>query len=549
MRVAILLILLIWWSAKPLEVAAAGVGRSATLRFAMESDARAIDPARALSNGDAMLAFLSFETLYDPSPEGGLIPSLAERLPETSSDGLTHTIWLRRGVRFSTGTEMTADDVVSTIERILDPRTAAATAAYFTGIRGASEFVEARNRENANPTNSAAGGRRRWIEPVSLPGIRARDRYTVEIQLQVPDQSFLLVLASVSAGIIQQSASVTDGSGSGVALAGTGVYQLQEWIRGARIRFGRNPHRPESLPARPGSVEVLLNVDRSLQAMMFERGELDFQYSIADPDFLRFRRHPELASLLRIARGSTPIFIALNCEMPPFTNRLVRRALNHAVDRKALVRMLGQRGTVGHGPLPLVVHGFNRDLPEYSFDPSRSRALLAEAGLPNGFRSTLWCDRDDPKLLRVVHAVQQQFQAAGVWVDIREVSYPALLESTGMRRTVPMCFWNWLTIFDDPKETLDSLLNGEKISDSGSMNNAFYSNPLVQKLFQAADLERDAARRMDIFRQIERQVVEDAPWVFLLQLDTELLAQPWLKGLEPRGFWPPARLEKCWIEN
>lgn len=82
--------------------------------------------------------------------------------------------------------------------------------------------------------------------------------------------------------------------------------------------------------------------------------------------------------------------------MPPFTNRLVRLALNHAVDKEALVRVLANRGVPERGPLPLAVRGLNQNLPQYAYDPAKARALLAEAGLTNGFETTLWVNREAP---------------------------------------------------------------------------------------------------------------------------------------------------------
>ena len=81
------------------------------------------------------------------------------------------------------------------------------------------------------------------------------------------------------------------------------------------------------------------------------------------------------------------------------------------------------------------------------------------------------------------------------------------------------------------------------------MNASFYANPRVQQLCKDAVADADAIRRLEIYRQIESQVVEDAPWIFLIQLNVETLCQPWLKGLKLSGFWPPARLDNCWIER
>ena len=81
------------------------------------------------------------------------------------------------------------------------------------------------------------------------------------------------------------------------------------------------------------------------------------------------------------------------------------------------------------------------------------------------------------------------------------------------------------------------------------MNTSFYRNARAQQLFRDAVAESNAARRLEFYRQIESQVVEDVPWIFLVQLNIEMMCQPWVKGFTPRGFWPPARLENVWLER
>lgn len=521
-----------------------------TLRMAVETDPRSLDAAQVFSNEEAMLGFFLFNTLLDPLPEGGFVPVLAESLPTTSPDGLAHTFRLRQGVRFSNGQELTSDDVVYTFERMFDPRNGAASTAYFRSIVGNLEFEEARKQEAAASTEETARHPRgRWIEPLTVAGLKALDRYTVQIRLSQPDLAFLSILTTPYGSIIPRTAAAEAGRGFASRPVGTGPFLLRQWVRGARIRLVRNPHYFRAERPRPDEVDVLVNVDRSTQAMMFERGELDFQHYLPDPDYHRIRRDPHRRQLLQTVTGSTPTYVFLNCELPPLTNRLVRVALNHAVDKQSLVKLLAHRAVPSRGPLPLAVRGFNRDLPEYAYDPAKARALLAEAGVTNGFKATLWTNRDDPRWVRIALYVQQCLHEIGVTVEIKEVSFPALLDGAGRRRSVTMGVADWVSAIDDPKETLDTVLNGNNITDEACLNLAFYANPRVMQLFRDAVAEADAARRLEIYRLIERQIVEDVPWIFLVQFNTEMMCQPWLKGFTARGFWPPARLENCWLER
>lgn len=520
------------------------------LRLAIEEDPRSLDAAQVYSREEAMLGFLLFDTLIEAGPDGGFVPGLAEALPETSGDGLTHTFRLRKGVTFSNGKELEAEDVVFSFTRFFDPREATANSSYFYSIAGGREFLDARKREAALLEESLRNRGRRWIEPVAVSGLRALDRHTLQIRLNQPDLAFLHVLTSPPGGIVPRSDVEPARRHFGSRPVGTGRFILGDWVRGARLRFARNPNhfRAAERPS-PEGVDVLVNVDRSTQAMMFERGELDFLTYLHDADYPRFKRDRRLSDLFQVVPGAVPTFVFLNCELPPFTNRLVRVALNHAVDKEAAIRVLAQRGVVQRGPLPLTVRGFNRGLPEYPYDPVRARALLAEAGYPAGFETTLWTVRSDSDWMKVAQVVQENLRQVGVTAHLKEVSFPAMLDASGRRRTIPMGVWNWASAFEDPKETLDTMLNGDNVTEEGCMNNAFYSNPAVQRLFREAVAEADASQRAEIYRRIEHQVVEDAPWIFLIQLNIEMVCQPWVRGSRPNGFWPASRLEYCWIER
>ena len=101
----------------------------------------------------------------------------------------------------------------------------------------------------------------------------------------------------------------------------------------------------------------------------------------------------------------------------------------------------------------------------------------------------------------------------------------------------------------EPKDVLDFLLNGDNITNEGSGNLAFYSNPEVQGLLRTASVATDENRRIRLYQQIEDLVVRDAPWIFLCHGDMDMIRQPWVKGLRLFPIWPPVRLENCWIER
>jgi len=530
-------------AAGPLAVTASD--RGGTLRLAFEC--RTLDPARMFLHHEATLGRMVFNNLLDLDDTGTLIPDLAEALPEVSPDGRSYTFHLRRNVHFSSGEELVADDVVFSLERFFDPRTASPTAVYMKGIVGGRAFQEAREAEMAGQRPTGAG--ERWIEPTRLAGVEALNRHTVRVTLEQPDLMFLQILTGPMAGIVPRSAVRRSSTVFGRHPVGTGPFLLESWDQDLRMRFRANPRhfRPE-LP-RLARVDVDVIKDFSTQAIMFERGELDLVTDVMDPDYFRLIRDPDIRPRFRVVQGAMSIYCALNCELAPFTNRLVRVAMNHAVDRARLVHALLNRGVAARGVLPVALRGFNPHLPEYAYDPARARALLSEAGLPNGFETVLLFPREGPAWNKAAQILQQNLRDIGVRMELREASYGAVMELSQRRRTSPMTLFDVVPTVNDPKDPLDLLLNGDHITDEACQNAAFYSSDPVQRLFRAATVEIEPGHRLRRYQEIEEAIIREAPWIFLCHLNYEILCQPWVKGFTPRGFWPPARLEKCWIER
>ena len=520
--------------------------RGGTLRFATVADLRSLDPATIFMGDEGTLTHFLFNGLLDLDADGNVVPMLAEQLPDISPDALTYTFRLRSGVFFSNGRELTAEDVVFTLERFLDPKTASPETGYFRNIRGGDAFEMARQKEAF--TNSPPGITGRWIEPKTVAGLRALDRRTVQIQLDQPNVALMQILAAVFSGIVPREEVEHRGERFVTHPIGTGPFVLKEWIPGVSLHFERNTHY-----FRPGqplldAIDVTINIDLTTQAMMLERGEIDVQSAITDPDFLRFRKDRSRQPYLEVILGTSPIYVSLNCELPPFTNRLVRIAMNHAVDKEAIVRKMLHRAVPLRGALPMNVHGFNPNLPGYDYNPVKAKALLAKAGFSNGFETTLWVGTG-PMWTTLGLCIQDNLKAVGVTVNLKVASAMAGFEAIQRRKTVPMGLQDCGATIDDPKDTLDSLLNGENITEQACMNTAFYSNERVQQLFRAASVASDAQHRIQLYQKIEELIVEDAPWLFLCQRNTEMIRNPWLKGFRPYGFWPALRLETTWIER
>lgn len=520
-----------------------------SLHWAVLSDPGSIDTLRAYSNEEAMLCLLVYETLVTLGDQGEIIPCLAESLPTISNNSRSFRFQLRKGVLFSNGREMTAEDVVFSLERIIDPTFEGGFASNLANVEGVKAFERARKQELDVILREPHRLGERWVEPKQLSGVRALDRYTVEINLNAPDLSLVRSLVTPPTGIVPKEETIKSGRQFTTHPIGTGPYVLERWDRGARIQYRRNPLYRSNPQGAPTGVDIQVGIDMATQAMMFENGDLDLHLYIADADYIRIQRTPTLRSAIQRVEGTSPTFAFLNCELPPFTNRLVRQALNYAVDKSALPRLFANRCIVSKGPLPEVVAGYNPASFPYPYDPRMARRLLDEAGLTNGFKMTLWLNRDNPGWVRLGLILQESFRALGIDVQFKDISYPALVSAAMTRGTVGIAIYDWLSAMHDPKEMLDSLFNGDNIQEGGSGNVCYYSNPEVQALFRKALAESDPAQRSAMFRSITARIIDDAPVIFLIHFNTELRAQPWVKGLNPTGLWPPLHLERLRLEN
>ena len=196
-----------------------------------------------------------------------------------SEDQRIYTFHLRPGVRFSNGREVVASDFVFSLERILDPKTAALTESYFEGIAGAKDF-----RAGKAP---------------NVRGLRAPRSDTLEIELEQPDPSFLYILTLPGALVVPREAVERFGQSFASHPVGTGPYVLTQWRRGIKMRFERNPFSSQADRQNLDAIEVMVGGDGTLHLMMFERGELDIAdisgLGIPVPDFIRIAEQPALA--------------------------------------------------------------------------------------------------------------------------------------------------------------------------------------------------------------------------------------------------------------
>lgn len=498
--------------------------RGGTLRLAEPVDFRSLDPAIAYDFESIPATRLLFRGLLEYDDGVNLVPGQASDW-SLSPDGRTYTFHLKPGIKFSNGREVEAQDYVFSFERILDPATDSPGQGFFTDILGAPDFV-------AGKTNHVSG-------------LNAPDNRTLIIQLQKPLYTFRYVLAMTFAVAVPRDIVQKYGRDFQYHLVGSGPYQLAEIRRGIRWRLTRNPYYtgPDGYV---DAVEMLIVPDNSTETMMLERNEVD-RVKASPSEAILFERDPRRRSWLVGVPSVETDYVFMNTEMKPFDNPLVRQAMNYAINKERLIKLSGGFVTVANGIVPPAMSWTNSGLPHYDYDPEKARALLRQAGYPDGLKTTLAYLEDQPIYIRMAAGIQQDLHQAGIDVSLRPANFTAFDYEASTRHVTPCAIWGWFQDYPDPSDFLDVLFNGKYITETDCNNEAFYNNHAVNSILDQATSSLNEDERTRLFKKAEDLIMEDAPWVPLDNEIIPVLYNPRVHGTKPHPVWL-WRYEWMWLD-
>ncbi|RZO48641.1 MAG: ABC transporter substrate-binding protein [Sandaracinaceae bacterium] len=502
--------------------------RGGTFVFHHESDVRGFDPHKSFDELSNMGIKLLFEGLLDYDRDTmDLVPRLALEVPEASEDGRTYRFRLREGVRFADdpcfeggrGREVTAHDVRWSMEHMLATGTASPGATFYTLIEGYDAF--------------------RAGEASHVSGIRVIDRHTIDFSLSRPDQTFLYTMAMSFAYPVAREAYARYGEEIRRHPVGTGAYVLEDWEPGVELTFVRNPNYFEE--GRPWVDRQVfeLNLDRGPAVMRFRNGDLDHIHRQTPSDYLELR-DMEAWAPYRVEAPQPNIWgVIMNCDLAPFDDRHVRRAVAFAINRAQWRRARANRLALQGQPIPRVLPGFDPELPgRHEYDLERAREEMRLAGHPDGIEQEIevWLGEGDTGR-RYGELIQSDLREIGLNIRIKQVAFPIFLQETGKPRTAQMLLSGWSMDFPDPANFLDILFHSRSIHEEDSENKAFYSNPELDRILDEARVERDRPRRLAMYREASRILVDDAPWAFVWSDVSMEMWQPYVRNYRPHAVW------------
>ncbi|MGE3830664.1 MAG: ABC transporter substrate-binding protein, partial [Parvibaculaceae bacterium] len=352
-----------------------------------------------------------FDGLMDYKPgTTELEPDLAESYT-VSDDGLTYTFKLRPGVKFHNGRPLTPADVKYSLERAVNPATQSPGGGYFSAIEGYDDL---------------AGGK-----ATELSGVRIVDDKTVSITLTRPDATFLHLMAINFAYVVPKEEVEKAGADWGKQPVGTGAFKFVEWQPGQRIVLERNKDY-----YRPGvpyldKITYEFGQDPTVAVLRLKNGEVDIVGDGIPPaQFTEIMNDPANKDLIAVGDQLHTGYVTMNVTQAPFDNVKVRQAVNMAINKERVVRLINNRGVPAVQALPPAMPGYNPDNKGYAYDPDGAKKLLAEAGLAGGFSTELYVMNVDPNP-RIAQAIQQDLAAVGIKAEIRSLAQAEVIAAGG----------------------------------------------------------------------------------------------------------------------
>ena len=493
-------------------------------------DPETVDPAlnTAIDAGNIILH--AFETLLTFDENNNIVPGQAESY-EVSEDGLTYTFHLRDGLKWSDGSDFTAEDFVYSWKRLADPMTGAPYAADMLSVVKGYEEAAAGNTDAL--------------------GVSAPDAQTLVVELSAPCVYFDKIVTHSSMAPVNQA--VVEANGDQWALdpstyVSNGPLKMIEWVPGSHMTFAKNENYWNADKVTLNTLKFVLMEDSNAAYSAYQTGEVQMIRDVPTEEIKALQGTEDFHLEPRMATSYT-IF---NTQVAPFDNADVRMALSLAVDRQYIADVL-MEGTaspatnfVGAGvsdaeegssfeEVTRERNGgdfFNVD--NFEQDLDKAKELLAQAGYPNGegFPAIEYMTNDAGYNKQLAEYFQSAWKELGINMEIKIVEW-ASFTPTRRAGDFQICSGGWVYDYDDPSNMLNLM------STTSGNNDGKYSNAEVDQLLQEAAITADRAEHYDKLHQAENLILEDAAVSPLVYSNDYYLQKPELKGAwhSPYGYW------------
>ncbi|MEO7455309.1 MAG: ABC transporter substrate-binding protein [Gemmatimonadaceae bacterium] len=466
-------------------------------------DPRSLDPALSTDVPTGRAVGYLFDGLTRFTPDAQVLPSLATSW-DVSPDGNVYTFHLRRGVKFTDGTPFVARQVATSWQRVLDPKVKGGRGWPLYPIRGAKEFADGK--------------------ATSIEGLATPNDSTVVVTLKEPFAIFPKLLAMPVASIAPEKVAANFGENP----VGTGPWKLVEWKHDDYLLFVPNKDYWGGAP-KADSLKARILAEPSTAVAEFESGNVDV-LQIPQGDIRSWEEDTERRKLLASTPSLELVYVAINTTRGPLKDVRVRQALNHAIDRRVLVRnLIAGRGALAAGVVPAELPGSDTTRKGYEFDTLKAKSLLRQAGFPNGIDLDLWTSTN-PIYVRIAETLQGYLALSGIRIRIVQRE-SAAARAAARKGETDLFVKDWYADYPDAENFLYPLLHSANKGVGG--NNSFFENAQFDSLVTLARREQDDAKRIALYRQADELAFQQAPMIFLYFYNELYAIQPWIKGFTP----------------
>ena len=451
-----------------------------TLTVQTTAEPPGLDLTATPASATATVVFYNVqEALVKVDEEGKLVPWLAERW-QASTDALTWTFVLRKGVRFHNGRPFTAEDVKFVLDRAQNPET---------------KHPHAKNYED-------------------IASVQVRDEQTVVITLKKVNAMFLYNLARQGSVVYPREAVEQQKSQP----VGTGPFVLARWERGDRIVLKRNPdYWAKGLP-RLEQVTFRFIPDPNTALAALRAGDIDvLGFGLGPESVDAVRQEPNLKVI--VGETTSDVILALNNSRKPYADPRVRRALTQAINKDEVVKgaMFGLGRVLGTNIDPLNPYfvDMSKAVPN---DPARARALLAEAGYPSGFDAVLKVAPQYPYTVRTGEVIAQQLAKVGVRVRLEQVEWGQWLDRVYKQADYDMTIIGHAEAWD-----AENYANPKYYFR--------YDSPRFQEVYRQSESTVDDRKRRELYAELQKIMVDEAPVVWLYVYPRLVAAKKGVQGI------------------
>lgn len=471
--------------------AVAGGGDSkmgGVLVFGRSGDSVSLDPGRETDGESFYGSTAVFDTLVEFVPGSTAVQPALAKSWDVSANGLEYVFHLREGVKFHDGTPFNAKAVVFSFER---------------------QFKQDHPYYNLGPWKYWG-----YMDMDNIvKEVVAVDDLTVKFVLKKVEAPFIANLAMDFASIVSPTAVAKLGEEFKNKPVGTGAFKFVSWTKDSDIVFDRNADYWGG-PVYLDRLILKVIPDATSRWLALQKGEVDLIDfpSMEDIPAMRATKGIQLIQQAGLNVG----YLAMNTQKKPFDNKLVRQAMNYAIDQKEIVAgVYGEAGRVAKNPLPPAMWSYNDDIEDYGYDVAKAKELLAKAGYPNGFEMELWAmpvaRPYNPDARKIAEIMQAQLAKVGIRARIVSYEWGTYLDKTDQGEH-QAAMLGWTGDNGDPDNFLWVLLS-EPAAIPPAGNIAFWKNKEFTDLIAKAKATADQAQRDTLYRQAQVIFHEEAPWV------------------------------------